>query len=181
MTGSGEQPRRHWIFGYGSLIFRPDYGAHERRLARLPGFVRRFFQGSPDHRGTPEAPGRVVTLVPDAAGEVYGVASLVDVDETMLATLDVREAAGYQRQHPAVTLDDGRVVNALVYYAAADNPHYLGDAPLDTLAAHIAGARGPSGDNADYLFQLDDALRHLGVDDPHVRSLASAVRAHLHR
>ena len=47
-----------WIFGYGSLIWRPDFAFEESRIAVLMGWRRAFTQGSPDHRGTPRAPGR---------------------------------------------------------------------------------------------------------------------------
>ena len=174
-----------WIFGYGSLIFRPDYDARERRTATLRGYARRFWQASPDHRGTPEAHGLVVTLVPSttltpaeaALGtDTVGVASLVDVDDALMATLDHREKAGYQRLLLPLDLDDGRTVDGLVYFADAENPHFRGPLDTDTIAAHVASSRGPSGDNSDYVLRLDVALRDLGVDDPHVAAIAAALR-----
>lgn len=169
--------RDAWIFGYGSLIWRPDMPVIERHAGRLQGFVRRFWQGSPDHRGTPEAPGRVVTLVPAPGGWVEGVVYRVEreVADEVLAALDVREQAGYARQVRSVALEVG-TVEALVYYAAEGNPSWLGPAPLPQMAAHIARSAGPSGPNDAYLLELDAALSAMGVHDEHVTTLAQAVR-----
>lgn len=52
-----------WIFGYGSLIFKPPPGVEKAVAGYITGYVRRFWQMSHDHRGTPDAPGRVVTLI----------------------------------------------------------------------------------------------------------------------
>lgn len=168
------------VFGYGSLVWRPDFPFTARWPARLPGWARRFWQGSPDHRGTPERPGRVATLVPDPAevtvGLVYEVAP-ADAP-AVLAGLDHRERAGFDRVEVLLEpLGGGPPVPGLVYCATEDNPWFLGPAPLDQLAAHVATARGASGDNATYVLALDEALCALGVQDPHTAALAAAVRA----
>ncbi|CAI4060658.1 hypothetical protein SKDZ_05G2430 [Saccharomyces kudriavzevii ZP591] len=53
-----------WVLGYGSLIYKPPSHYTHRIPAIIHGFARRFWQSSTDHRGTPESPGRVATLVP---------------------------------------------------------------------------------------------------------------------
>ncbi len=63
-----------WLFGYGSLIWKADFPFLERRPAHIHGWARRFWQGSHDHRGTPEAPGRVATLVREPGAVCHGMA-----------------------------------------------------------------------------------------------------------
>jgi cation transport protein ChaC len=164
-----------WLFGYGSLIWRPAIPFAERRRARARGYERRFFQGSPDHRGVPEAPGRVVTLLHHPPGACVGVAYRVPDADTdhVLHTLDVREQGGYTRLELEIDVEgpDPRTLVALTYVATPDNPHWLGDAPLLDIARHIARSRGPSGDNREYLLRLAAALRELDADDTHVFAL----------
>jgi len=156
-----------WVFGYGSLIWRPDFEFTDVREGWLPDRSRRFWQGSPDHRGTPQAPGRVVTLVP--GGRCWG--RLYRVPEHVLAHLDHREKAGY-------VLEIARVadVEALVYRAAEGNPSWLGPAPLRQMADEVRTRIGPSGTNLEYVLRLDQALAEAGIEDPAVRALADAVR-----
>ena len=66
-----------WLFGYGSLIFKPDFPFLAQRTAYIGGWIRRFWQGSHDRRGTEAAPGRVVTLVPQPDAVCHGMAFLV--------------------------------------------------------------------------------------------------------
>jgi glutathione-specific gamma-glutamylcyclotransferase len=169
-----------WIFGYGSLLWRPDFAFLERRPGQILGYVRRFYQGSPDHRGTPEAPGRVVTLVEEPGALCVGAAYRVSSEETarILSALDQREQGGYQRRWcPVSPLDGGASFSALVYFAGPDNPHFLGPAPREDMARHILAARGPSGANLDYLLRLDESLRALSAPDPHFSALCACVRA----
>jgi glutathione-specific gamma-glutamylcyclotransferase len=168
-----------WIFGYGSLIWRPSFDFLERSPAYAVGWTRRFWQGSTDHRGTPEAPGRVVTLVPEAKSRCWGVAYRIPGRErdTVLEELDRREQGGYSRCELEIFLSSQRSVpqTASTYVAQPDNPHYLGTALLSDIARQIQTARGPSGKNRDYLFELKRALDELGARDDHVFELAQLV------
>jgi glutathione-specific gamma-glutamylcyclotransferase len=162
-----------WLFGYGSLIWKADFAFRERRPAHIHGWVRRFWQGSHDHRGTPSAPGRVVTLVREPGACCHGMA--YRIDPRVLEALDVREKNGYLREVTRLCFDDiadGEATDGLVYLATEDNAAFLGEAPLETIARQIARAHGPSGPNRDYLLNLAEALRELAVDDPHVFALA---------
>ena len=155
-----------WLFAYGSLIFKPDFEFIESQPARIHGWVRRFWQGSHDHRGTPAAPGRVVTLVAQADQVCDGIA--YRITPKIFDHLDHREKNGYLRMQLPLEFADGSCCSGLVYIADANNAAYLGPAPEPAIARHIANTSGPSGSNRAYLLQLADALRALGKQDDHV-------------
>ncbi|MHB0775903.1 gamma-glutamylcyclotransferase [Halomonas sp. WWR20] len=163
-----------WLFGYGSLIYKADFPYVTRRAASITGWARRFWQGSHDHRGTPEAPGRVVTLIPEKDSLCIGMAYLVTPE--VFEHLDHREKNGYLRLVMPLRFDDGDEVEGLVYIAAEDNAAWLGPAPEYELARQIACSTGPSGPNRDYLLYLADALRELGHQDDHVFALERHLR-----
>ena len=161
-----------WIFGYGSLVWRPSLPFIERHWGFVDGWSRRFWQGSPDPRGVEEAPGRVVTLVADRGARCWGMAYRIAPQShaEVVAMLDHREKGGYQRHVLRVELPGSRHVRvrAMSYIATADNPSYLGPAPLDAIAEQVRASSGPSGSNVEYVERLCAALRSYGVDDQHV-------------
>jgi cation transport regulator ChaC len=162
-----------WIFGYGSLIFRPSFPFEERREAWLKDWGRRFWQGSTDHRGVPEAPGRVVTLVPEPGARCWGVAYRIATErvEEVLTHLDFREQGGYERHVVQLETRESSLLEAVVYVAGPSNPHYLGPATLEAIAEVVRTAQGPSGPNRDYVRLLAEALAQAGEHDPHVAEL----------
>lgn len=174
----GHTERGIWIFGYGSLIWRPGFSYEKSQLATVAGYRRSFCQASHDHRGTPEQPGRVVTLEKCSRESCQGVAFLVvDDSVTILDALDIREQDGYQRCEIALQLEDGSDATAITWIADESNASWRGGEPEDAVAELIASCEGPSGTNSEYLFELDRALRSLNIVDARVSELTERVQS----
>jgi len=171
----------HWIFGYGSLIWRPAFPYLERQPGFISGWARRYWQGSTDHRGVPDAPGRVVTLIAAPHQRCWGIAYRVAPDawERVTRDLDHRERGGFDRRDVTVAFrdPDQLAVRALVYVATERNPNYLGPAMDGEIAAQILDAHGPSGSNVEYALELAAALRSIEADDDHVFAIADLLAA----
>ncbi|KAF8883822.1 ChaC-like protein [Infundibulicybe gibba] len=189
------------IFGYGSLIFKPPPHVIAQVPGFLKGYVRRFAQMSHDHRGTPERPGRVVTLVHKEEWDkfsgsdpfpdddiVWGIAYTIDpvFEAEVREYLDYREKDGYTMETLDIygidqTTGTERVLihGAFCYVGRNDNPSFIGSEPLDVLAGNIWKSVGPSGANKDYLYMLADAVKTLSPDsfDSHLVALEARVRA----
>ncbi|MFT7338955.1 MAG: cation transport protein ChaC [Marinobacter maritimus] len=164
-----------WLFGYGSLIYKVDFPFLEQRPASIHGWARRFWQGSHDHRGTPAAPGRVVTLIEQPGAICKGMA--FRVSPKVFEYLDVREKNGYLRFTTTLTFDNGSHGEGLVYIATEDNEAFLGHAPEADIARQIASAVGPSGPNTEYLLRLAESLRALGDECSHTFSIEAFLKA----
>ncbi len=166
-----------WIFGYGSLIWKADFNYSKKEFGFIKGFVRRFWHGSTDHRGTEEFPGRVVTLIPydewkstfqsvdphPADGVVWGAVYFIDDHEKdeIFQYLDYREKNGYKMLNMDVTLQDGKVIDCYIYIAPVHDADFLGPATPEEIARTIFKSIGPSGPNIDYLLNLCDALENI--------------------
>lgn len=170
-----------WVFGYGSLIWRPGFEVAEQQLALLTGFARRFCMQSIHYRGTPESPGLVLALDPDPGGSCQGVGFRVapdHADET-LTYLRERELISYayvEEWHP-LQLADGRTVSAVCYVMNHDSDQYCGLLSLDEQVQIIAAAHGSVGPNSEYLFNTVEHLHALGIADPELDRIAARVRA----
>ncbi|GAA5841777.1 hypothetical protein JCM11251_004062 [Rhodosporidiobolus azoricus] len=188
----------HALFGYGSLIWKAPPFDLDSKPGYIKGFVRRFAQKSHDHRGTPEAPGRVVTLVteedweehrkddPAGSHHVWGAVYYVPPKgaEEIWAYLDHREKDGYTlRRVDVYGIDEaGKEVvvekDVNVYVGETNNPSFGGGVPMGELAGIIAQARGPSGPNKEYLYNLCQAIRQVDPhsEDQYLRELETLVR-----
>ena len=167
-----------WVFGYGSIIWRPDIPYSVAYRATAVDWSRRFWQGSHDHRGTPSSPGRVLTLVPMVGELCEG--RVFEVPDSAMATtlnqLDYREKNGYERQQLRVETSEIGTVEALTYIAPQHNEAWLGDAPSQVIADHIRKSSGPSGSNIDYVLSLHDALLADNIHDAHIAEIAGLLQ-----
>jgi len=172
----GEQ---HWVFGYGSLMWRPGFAFVERAPAILHGRRRAFCIYSVHHRGTPRRPGLVLGLAP--GGSVRGVAYRI-------APRDWSEVRAYlrEREQPTETYMEALVrlrligrgpVLAVTYLSDPHHPQWAGALSLEAQARLIAGARGLSGANIDYLRDLVAHLRAEGLHDEGMGRLLERVIA----
>ncbi len=169
-----------WVFGYGSLIWNPDFPYAERRIARLPGYARSFCMRSVHHRGTAERPGLVLALDAADGASCAGVAFRVEpgAEAATLAALRAREliSSAYLEDVLDVVLDDGRRVPATAFVIDRAHVQYCGGLDAAEQAAIIAAATGGRGPNAEYLYSTAAHLAELGIADAHLDALALAVR-----
>jgi cation transport protein ChaC len=172
-----------WVFGYGSLIWRPGFAHAGCHPARLSGFHRRFCLWSHRYRGTPDAPGLVLGL--DRGGACRGVLFRVPGAEAaaVLRYLDDRELPDgaevvyHRRVLPVRRLDapGQEPVPAVTYVANRDCRLYVRG--LDTAAAAAAIGRGVGqmGANRDYLLNTIAHLAEMGVRDAGLARIAALL------
>lgn len=170
-----------WVFGYGSLIWNPEFPVAERRIARLHGWHRSFCMLSIHHRGTAADPGLVLALDQAVGAHCDGVAFRVadGAEAETLAALREREliSSAYLERVLPLDLHDGGQIEALAYVIDPDHVQYCGGLTLPDQAQRIAHAVGQRGRNADYLFATADHLTDLGIADADLSWLAAQVRA----
>jgi cation transport protein ChaC len=166
-----------WVFGYGSLIWRPGFEYLERVPARLLGAHRSLCVYSWVHRGTPEHPGLVLAL--DRGGTCRGIAYRVaeEARENVLDYLREREqvTAVYLERIRPIRFDDGRTAEAVTYMVDRAHGQYAGKLDEEMQFTLVSDAAGKSGANRDYVINTAEHLEELGMPDPRLSRLAQRL------
>jgi glutathione-specific gamma-glutamylcyclotransferase len=177
VTTTGASGQDLWVFGYGSLMWRPGFDFVERQLAWLRGYHRALCIYSHVHRGTPERPGLVLGL--DRGGSCRGAAFRVEAQRAAatIAYLRAREqvTAVYVERRVRVRLDDEREVEALTYVVDRRHVQYAGKLPLDKILEYVRAGVGRSGENPAYVLNTHRHLAELSLRDPVLAHLVEAL------
>jgi glutathione-specific gamma-glutamylcyclotransferase len=168
-----------WVFGYASLLWRPEFDFDEHRPALVRGWHRALRMASRINRGTPEVPGLVLALLPGGSchGAVYRVPRAAAA-----ATLD----ALWAREMPTGVYDPRWLVcrtahgevRALAFTLSRKSPQHTGrldDARLLDILRH---SRGRYGTTLDYLLATARCLAERGVRDREIERLVALSRRH---
>lgn len=164
-----------WVFGYGSLMWRPGFDYLESALAWVHGYHRSLCVFSHVHRGTPERPGLVLGL--DHGGSCQGVAFRVAASarEETIAYLRERElvTSVYVERTVGMRFSEGGATRALAFIVDRGHEQYAGRLPIEQMAALVERGVGASGDNPSYVRNTYEHLLQLDIHDP---ALAEIVR-----
>lgn len=168
-----------WVFGYGSLMWRPGFAHLERVPARLVGGHRALCVYSWVHRGTRERPGLVLGL--DQGGSCRGIAYRVAADHrrSVIDYLRARELVTnvYLETWRDIRLEgpEPRRQTALTFIVDRAHEQYAGKLSYDALLSLVRDGVGQSGVNADYVIATAAHIRELGFRDPVLERLAEAL------
>ncbi|HSO42416.1 MAG TPA: gamma-glutamylcyclotransferase [Rhodospirillales bacterium] len=172
MDGAGD----FWVFGYGSLMWRPGFAHSGSVPALLRGYNRSFCVYSHHYRGTPEQPGLVLGLAP--GGVCRGLAFRVPrVREAAVRDyLDERELVSYAYIPRMLAVEiPGGEVEAYTFVADPAHRQFAGNLGIERSAEIIMEARGIAGLNRDYLINTVRHLEREGFADDSLHPLLKRV------
>ena len=168
-----------WIFGYASLLWRPEFEAAEDREATVHGWHRALAMHSHVNRGTPERPGLVFALV--AGGSCRGRAYRIDRTrvESELRRLWGREmpTAVYDPKWLPCRTPQG-AVPALAFTLSRKSPSHTGELADAQVVEILRTANGRYGSTLSYLVETARTLRSFGIRDRDVERLVALARRH---
>ncbi|MBC7803199.1 MAG: gamma-glutamylcyclotransferase [Candidatus Parcubacteria bacterium] len=167
-----------WVFGYGSLMWSPEFAHAERKLALVRGYHRALCILSNRLRGTPEKPGVVMGLC--RGGSCWGMAFRIRAAHARHALdgLWQREMINnvYMPKFVPVSFKDTQRVQALAFVADTSHRQFIKELDLDGRAQLVAQGIGQRGHCVDYIRNTLNHMKELGMHDPHLsRILDTAV------
>lgn len=169
-----------WVFGYGSLIWNPEFSYAQTQKARVFGYHRGFCMRSIHHRGTEDDPGLVLALEPQEGAHCDGLAFEVAAgeEERTLDLLRERElvSSAYLETTLMAHFQNGEAVEAVTYVIDCAHVQYEQNTDLETQAQRIAFAHGGRGPNYEYLYNTAGQLAALGLEDGDLSWLVDRVR-----
>ena len=169
-----------WVFGYGSLMWRPGFDVLERVPAKLIGMHRALCVYSFVHRGTPEKPGLVMGL--DRGGMCRGIAYRVAAAKRQETIVYLREreqvTSVYLETMRRIVLEDEarRQVRALCYTVDRGHVQYAGRLSVDESVHYVRQGHGRSGNNRDYVVETIRALEALGYRETELHLIAEGLK-----
>ena len=172
--------QQFWIFGYGSLMWKPGFDYEVSEPAVVRGLHRSLCVRSFVHRGTPEQPGLVLGL--DRGGSCRGLAFRIAAgkwDDTV-AYLRAREQVTMvylERVRSASLLASGEMVQAITYVVDRSHQQYAGILALPELAEHVRQGSGISGHCRDYVLNTVAHLRDMRIYDQRLEQLVTEIEA----
>jgi cation transport protein ChaC len=171
--------RELWVFGYGSLICRPEFQAVETRRAMVHGYHRALRMRSRVNRGTPERPGLVFALMRGGScqGMVFRIAH-TDAEKA-LQDLWVREmpTGVYDPRWLPCRTPNG-AVHALAFTLSHESPAFTGILDDPSVLEILRHACGRYGTTLDYLVETANGLVGCGIRDREVERLVALARHH---
>lgn len=166
-----------WIFGYGSLIWRPDFEFAESRPARVHGWHRALKMWSRINRGTPERPGLVFGLL--TGGCCRGVVFRVPPENgaRTLTTLWSREMATavYDPRWLVAHTPQGPV-RALAFTLSRKSPSHTGELTEEEYRAIFEAACGIYGTTLDYAHRTLEELQRHDIRDRNLERLLRLIQ-----
>jgi glutathione-specific gamma-glutamylcyclotransferase len=170
--------RRHWVFGYGSLMWNPGFPFVTDDIAMLEGYHRSLCLFSHHYRGTAEKPGLVLAL--DKSGSCIGKAFAVETAawDGVLAYLREREQISYVYLEKTVEVclqETGELVQALTYVVDPNHSQYAGKLSIEETLRYVRQGVGLAGSCADYVKNTVAHLREIQVEDAYLEQVAAAL------
>lgn len=168
----------HWVFGYGSLIWRPGFEYLSAALARAHGVHRALCIYSFHYRGTETQPGLVFGLM--RGGSCAGMAYEISAENWPAARDYLRERElvthVYREVYRNLRLADGRSVTAMTFVVDEAHEQFAGRLSVADQLEMVTHANGSTGSNRDYVLNTVDHLNEMGFADKHLIDLSRRLK-----